>query len=94
MVTSVSRSHGSLETDADRMLDRRAATSAAVLVLRGWLTTGQTDRQTDTRQMHYAYRNICGQHNKTVVYALPTYIRSVRAYAYAKIEYVKIRAYF
>ena len=45
--TSVSRSHDSHETDADRMLKLRcAAASAAVLVLRGRPTTGQTDRWT------------------------------------------------
>ena len=45
--TCISSSHGSLETDAGRMLNRRAAASAAVMVLHVWPTTGQTDERTD-----------------------------------------------
>ena len=47
--TSVSSSQGSLKTYADRILKRRAAASATVLVLCGWPTTGQTERRIDGR---------------------------------------------
>ena len=66
---------------ADRMLNRRAAASAAVLVLRGWPTTGQTDRQTDTRQMHYAYHNRSEQRNEASVGCLsvcPVFLETKR----------------
>ena len=49
VITTVSRSHSSFKTYAGRMLNRRAAASAAVLVLRGWPTTLQTDGQTPDR---------------------------------------------
>ena len=45
------------------MLNRRTPQLVLLLLLlRGWLTTGQTDRRTDRQTviapMHYAYRNI------------------------------------
>ena len=48
-LTNVLSLHGSPEIDDDRMLNRRAAASAAALVLRGLPTMGQTDRQTADR---------------------------------------------
>jgi len=48
--TSLSNSHGSLKADADRILNRRAAATADVLVLL-LPTTRQTDRRTPDRSI-------------------------------------------
>ena len=55
--TSVSISHSSLKTDADRMLDRRQCCCAGA----ARLDHNVTDRRTDTRQMQYAYHTRRGQ---------------------------------